>query len=98
MHSEATVCLQDTGVFSKKSEAKSAQEMMMTNPDIMMNMMKQNLSGFLPQARAPCCRFGRTACCAVPDMLCGCVDAVVYGVHDAIWIFAEGATVLDRRL
>ena len=40
---------QDTGVFSQKSEQKSAQEQMITNPDMMSNMMKQNLSGIVPQ-------------------------------------------------
>ncbi|KAK9815644.1 hypothetical protein WJX72_007320 [[Myrmecia] bisecta] len=39
----------DTGVFSKKSVAKSAQEQMMANPDMLSNMMKQNVSGIVPQ-------------------------------------------------
>ncbi|KAK9837444.1 hypothetical protein WJX81_003249 [Elliptochloris bilobata] len=39
----------ETGVFSQKSEQKSAQEQMITNPDMMSNMMKQNLSGIVPQ-------------------------------------------------
>eukprot|EP00884_Botryococcus_braunii_P007015 jgi/Botrbrau1/16314/Bobra.0066s0082.1 len=39
----------ETGFFNKKSEARSAQEQMMTNPDFMTNMMKQNLSGIVPQ-------------------------------------------------
>ena len=41
--------MQDTGVFSKKSEAKSAQEQMMTNPDMMTDMMKKSFSGIVPQ-------------------------------------------------
>ena len=41
--------LQDTGVFSQKSEQKSAQEQMMTNPDMMSGMMKQNMLGIIPQ-------------------------------------------------
>lgn len=41
--------MQDTGVFSQKSEQKSAQEQMMTNPDMMSGMMKQNLVGIIPQ-------------------------------------------------
>ena len=40
---------QDTGVLSQKSEQKSAQEQMMTNPDMMSGMMKQNLFGIIPQ-------------------------------------------------
>lgn len=36
-------------MFSQKSEQKSAQEQMITNPDMMSNMMKQNLSGIVPQ-------------------------------------------------
>ena len=36
-------------MLSQKSEQKSAQEQMITNPDMMSNMMKQNLSGIVPQ-------------------------------------------------
>ena len=43
---------QDTGLFSKKSETRSAQEQMMTNPDMMTNMVKQSVGGFLPQVSA----------------------------------------------
>jgi hypothetical protein len=39
----------DTGVFTKKTEAKSAQEQMMSNPDMMTDMMKKNFSGIVPQ-------------------------------------------------
>ena len=42
-------CLQNTGILNQKSEQKSAQEQMMTNPDLMSGMMKQNLSGIVPQ-------------------------------------------------
>ena len=48
---------QDTGVLSQKSEQKSAQEQMMTNPDMMSGMMKQNLFGIIPQVQGsvqPC--------------------------------------------
>ncbi|CAK0739404.1 hypothetical protein CVIRNUC_001163 [Coccomyxa viridis] len=38
-----------SGVLNQKSEQKSAQEQMMTNPDLMSGMMKQNLSGIVPQ-------------------------------------------------
>jgi hypothetical protein len=41
--------VQDTGLFCQKSEQKSAQEQMMTNPDLMSGMMKQNLFGIIPQ-------------------------------------------------
>ena len=41
--------LQSTGILNQKSEQKSAQEQMMTNPDLMSGMMKQNLSGIVPQ-------------------------------------------------
>jgi len=36
-------------VFQKKSEAKGVQEQLMTNPDMMQNMMKQQLTGLVPQ-------------------------------------------------
>lgn len=36
-------------MFNQKSEAPTPQEMMMSNPDMMMNMMKGNITGFLPQ-------------------------------------------------
>lgn len=39
-------------MFNQKAESRTPQEMMMSNPDMMMNMMKGNLTGFLPQARA----------------------------------------------
>ena len=42
--------MQDTGVFIQKSQARSAQEQMMTNPDMMSNMLKQSVGGFVPQA------------------------------------------------
>lgn len=41
--------MQGTGALSQKSEQKSAQEQMLTNPDLMSGMMKQNLSGIVPQ-------------------------------------------------
>ena len=43
--------VQETGVFVKKSESRTAQEQMMTNPDMMTNMLKQSVGGFLPQVR-----------------------------------------------
>ena len=36
-------------MFQKKSEAKGVQEQLMTNPDMMQNMMKQQLTGLIPQ-------------------------------------------------
>ena len=36
-------------MFSQKSEQKSAQEQMMTNPDMMSGLMKQNMLGIIPQ-------------------------------------------------
>ena len=39
-------------MLCKKSESRSAQELMMSNPDMMMNMMKGQVTGFLPQVRA----------------------------------------------
>ena len=36
-------------MFSRKSEAKGMQEQLMTNPDMMQNMMKQQLTGLVPQ-------------------------------------------------
>mmetsp|Transcript_308 Transcript_308/g.888 ORF Transcript_308/g.888 Transcript_308/m.888 type:complete len:256 (+) Transcript_308:358-1125(+) len=39
----------ETGLLCKKSESRSAQELMLSNPDMMMNMMKGQVTGFLPQ-------------------------------------------------
>lgn len=39
----------ETGILNEKVEARGMQEMMMTNPDMMQGMMKQQLSGLLPQ-------------------------------------------------
>lgn len=39
----------DTGVLLKKSESRTAQEQLMGNPDMMMSMMKGQITGFLPQ-------------------------------------------------
>jgi len=36
-------------VLNEKVEGRNMQEMMMTNPDMMQGMMKQQLSGLLPQ-------------------------------------------------
>lgn len=38
-------------MLCQKMEAKGMQEMMMTNPDFMQGMMKQQLGGMLPQVR-----------------------------------------------
>lgn len=38
-------------MLNQKIEAKGMQEMMMTNPDFMQGMMKQQLGGLLPQVR-----------------------------------------------
>lgn len=43
------VTIQETGLLCKKSESRSAQELMLSNPDMMMNMMKGQVTGFLPQ-------------------------------------------------
>lgn len=43
--------LQDSGVFSKKTESKGMQEQMLSNPDMMTNLMKQNLTGIVPQVQ-----------------------------------------------
>lgn len=47
--------MQGTGVLNQKSEQKSAQEQMLTNPDLMSGMMKQNLSGIVPQVNGLAC-------------------------------------------
>lgn len=39
----------ETGVFCQKSEAPAPHEQLFNNPDFMMNMMKQNISGLAPQ-------------------------------------------------
>ncbi len=46
--------MQEVGVFQKKSEAKGVQEQLMTNPDMMQNMMKQQLTGLVPQVNTDC--------------------------------------------
>ncbi|CAL5223773.1 g6338 [Coccomyxa viridis] len=46
---KAYLTAKGTGALSQKSEQKSAQEQMLTNPDLMSGMMKQNLSGIVPQ-------------------------------------------------
>ena len=48
-------------MFTKKSEAKSAQEQMMSNPDMMTDMMKKNFSGIVPQV---------FVCALLPSTLC----------------------------
>jgi hypothetical protein len=49
-------------VFNQKSEAPTPQEMMMSNPDMMMNMMKGNITGFLPQVALLCLQGVAFAC------------------------------------
>ena len=44
-------CPQDTGVFHQKVQSKSMQEAMATDPSVMVDMMKRNLSGMVPQVR-----------------------------------------------
>ncbi|GAB4819473.1 hypothetical protein N2152v2_006519 [Parachlorella kessleri] len=39
----------DTGVFNQKVESKNMQEQMITNPDMMQNMMKAQMGGLVPQ-------------------------------------------------
>lgn len=39
----------ETGKFHQKSQAPDPREAMVTNPDVMVNMMKQNLGGMVPQ-------------------------------------------------
>lgn len=39
----------DTGLFNQKAQSKSMQEAMATDPTIMVDMMKKNLSGIVPQ-------------------------------------------------
>jgi len=51
----SALLVQGTGVLNQKSEQKSAQEQMMTNPDLMSGMMKQNLSGIVPQVQSLTC-------------------------------------------
>ncbi len=44
-----SLIVQETGVFRQASVAKSAQEQMLTNPDMMTDMLKKNLGGIVPQ-------------------------------------------------
>ncbi|CAD7697380.1 unnamed protein product [Ostreobium quekettii] len=39
----------DTGVFHQKAESKSMQEAMATDPSMMVDMLKKNLTGLIPQ-------------------------------------------------
>lgn len=39
----------DKGVFSQKSQSRSMQETMATDPSVMVDMMKKNLTGMVPQ-------------------------------------------------
>ncbi|GAX75882.1 hypothetical protein CEUSTIGMA_g3325.t1 [Chlamydomonas eustigma] len=39
----------DTGLFHQKTVSKSMQETMATDPSVMMDMLKKNLSGMVPQ-------------------------------------------------
>lgn len=39
----------DTGVFNQKPQSKSMQEAMATDPSVMVDMMKKNMSGMVPQ-------------------------------------------------
>jgi hypothetical protein len=41
--------LQEKGMFSQKAVSRSAQETMATDPSMMVDMMKKNLTGMVPQ-------------------------------------------------
>lgn len=43
------VLFQDTGVFHQKAESKSMQEAMATDPSMIVDMLKKNLTGLIPQ-------------------------------------------------
>ena len=45
-------------MFFEKLEKKNMQEMMMTNPEFMQGMMRQQLGGLLPQVRRRCAPTG----------------------------------------
>jgi hypothetical protein len=47
--------LQDTGVFNQKVQSRGMQEAMMSDPSFMVDMMKKNLTGLVPQVRAVIC-------------------------------------------
>ncbi len=51
--------LQDTGVFHQKAVSKSMQETMATDPSLMVDMMKKNLTGIVPQV---CVNLLRAVC------------------------------------
>ena len=42
---------QDAGVFIAKPQTRAMHEAMVTDPSMMVDMMKKNLSGMVPQAR-----------------------------------------------
>ena len=66
--------MQDTGVFRQASVAKSAQEQMLTNPEMMTDMLKKNLGGIVPQVRyfcaaAACCKLHHGSGCMLPRVV-----------------------------
>jgi hypothetical protein len=46
---------QDAGVFSAKPQTRGMHETMMTDPSVMSDMMKRNLSGVVPQVGGRFC-------------------------------------------
>ena len=42
---------QEKGLFSQKAVTRSPQEAMATDPSVMVDMMKKNLTGMVPQVR-----------------------------------------------
>lgn len=55
---------QDTGLFYQKAQSRSMQEAMATDPTAMVDMMKRNLTGMVPQVRAlhACMHHGPRQC------------------------------------
>ena len=79
------VSVQDTGLFAQKSEQKSAQEQMMTNPDMMQNMMKQNLGGIIPQVTG----FYHSSLPYVSGYCAACITSKIWASLDSIFIFSH---------
>ena len=76
-HPHYPLISQDTGVFSAKPQTRAMHEAMVTDPSVMADMMKKNLTGMVPQgggggAAAPRRARGRNGPSRPPEfLLCG---------------------------
>jgi hypothetical protein len=56
---------QDSGLFHKKPQSRSMQEAMASDPSVMVDMMKKNLTGIVPQV---CLKLSDTTRCEVYEI------------------------------